>query len=368
MRGLEALNEPLPWVYAAAFAASLLLSWACMPLALRFAVRHGVVDRPGGYKVQKDAVPYLGGAGIVVAFAVAVLGAASFAPEGVPFDQLAVLLATGVGLSVMGLADDLWNLSPYLRLVMEIAAGLVVAFSGAGAELFSNPSANLVLTVLWVAGVTNAFNLLDNMDGLSAGVATIASGTFFVISVIHGQLLVAALAAALAGCALGFLRHNFYPARIYMGDSGSLFLGFLLAVLGIKLRFSAPAQITFMVPILVLGVALFDTTLVVFTRVAHGRNPLLGGRDHVSHRLVLLGLPVRAVVVLIYAGAVALGWLALLMTMVQDQAAYVLMAFVVAVALFFGVLLGLVPVYENSKRKRMMLRELAPHESDMRPH
>lgn len=361
------MNEPASWVFVGAFFASLSLTWLCMPLMLRLATRYGVLDRPGGYKQQDGPVPYLGGLVIVVGFSAAVLAAAAFAPEGLPLDQLAIVIATGVSLSVVGLADDVWGLSPVVRLVIEIAAGVVVVLSGAGVTLAGGPTlASGLITVLWVVGVTNAFNLLDNMDGLSGGVAAIAAGTFFLIALMHGQFLVAALAAALAGCALGFLRHNFHPARIYMGDAGSLFIGFLLAVIGLKLRFEAPPTVTFFVPILVLGVALFDTSLVVLTRLAHRRSPLVGGRDHVSHRLVFLGLPVRAAVALIYGGAAALGWLAVVMTYMRGAAAFLLMAFVVAVALFFGILLGLVPVYENSKRRRMMLQEVAPYDPELR--
>ena len=357
------MTEPAPWVFAGSFVAALLLTWACMPLALKLAARYGIVDRPGGYKVQDGPVPYLGGVVIVAGFSAAVLAAAAFAPEGVPLDQLAILIATGVGLSFVGLADDLRGLNPYVRLLIEIVAGAVVVVSGAGVSLFPGAEAvNAAITVLWVVGVTNAFNLLDNMDGLSGGVAAVAALAYFAIAILHDQFLVAALAAALAGCALGFLRHNFHPARIYMGDAGSLFLGFLLAVIGLKLRFEGPASSTFFVPILVLGVALFDTTLVVLTRLAHRQSPFVGGRDHVSHRLVLLGLPVPAAVSLIYGGAIALAWLALLMAMLQGSAAIVLMSFVLAVALFFGVLLGRVPVYENSKRKRIMLQEVAPYD------
>lgn len=358
------MTEPYPWVYAAAFAASLLLTWASMPVALRLATRYGVVDTPGGYKVQRDPVPYLGGIGIVLAFSVAVMVAAAFAPDGVPLDELAVVMCAAIALSLMGLADDLRGLSPFLRLGVEIVAGLVVALSGSGAQIFAADALNVVVTVVWIVAVTNAFNLLDNMDGLSAGVAAIACGAFLIIALMQGQFLVGALAAALGGCAVGFLKHNFHPARIYMGDAGSLFLGFLLAVLGVRLRFQSAPEVAAFVPLIVLGVAMLDTGLVVVTRLAHKRNPLVGARDHVSHRLVFLGLPVPAAVSLIYAGAVALGWLGVLCTMIDRNAALVLMAFVATVGLFFGVLLGRVPVYANSKRRHLMLQEVARHDPE----
>jgi UDP-GlcNAc:undecaprenyl-phosphate/decaprenyl-phosphate GlcNAc-1-phosphate transferase len=199
---------------------------------------------------------------------------------------------------------------------------------------------------------------------LSAGIASIAAFFFFVIAALNGQFLVATLAIALAGCATGFLRHNFHPARIYMGDAGSLFLGFLLAVLGIKLTFVAGPPVTLFVPLLVLGVALMDTTLVVTTRLMHRRSPLVGGRDHISHRLVFIGVPVPAAVGLIYATAISLGWLALVMARLDAATAYLLMGLVVFLAVFLGVLLANVPVYETSKRRRMMLQEVVEHEAE----
>ena len=174
-----------------------------------------------------------------------------------------------------------------------------------------------VETVCWVVIVTNSFNLLDNMDGLAAGVAAVSSIFLFAVALENGQFILGALALGLAGCAIGFLRYNFHPARIYMGDSGSLFLGFVLAVLSLDLRFPAFTQVTFVVPVLIVGVALFDTTLVSITRLIHGRTPLQGGLDHVSHRLVFVGLSTRAAVCLLYAVAVALGGIALVITRVD---------------------------------------------------
>jgi UDP-GlcNAc:undecaprenyl-phosphate GlcNAc-1-phosphate transferase len=199
-------------------------------------------------------------------------------------------------------------------------------------------------------------------------VAAIAAFWFFVIAAANGQFLVAGLAVALAGCALGFLRHNFHPARIYMGDAGALFLGFMLAAIGVKLRFDGPTEVTFFVPVLVLGVAIFDTTLVTVARLIHGRSPVVGGRDHVSHRLVFVGVPVPAAVGLLYAAAVGLGWLGLVMSRVDTATGFLLMALVLTGAAFLGGLLGVVPVYETSRRRRVMIHEVARHDADLTPN
>jgi UDP-GlcNAc:undecaprenyl-phosphate GlcNAc-1-phosphate transferase len=199
------------------------------------------------------------------------------------------------------------------------------------------------------------------MDGLSAGVAGIAAASFFVIAAANGQFLIAALSLALSGCALGFLRHNFHPARIYMGDAGSLFLGFVLAAIGIKLRFEAPVEVTAFVPFIVLGIAVLDTTLVTTTRLLHGRNPLSGGRDHISHRLVFIGIPVPAAVGLIYAAAIGHGWMALVMSRLDVVTGLLLMGLVLATDVFLGVLLAHVPVYETNTQRRMALVEVTRH-------
>ena len=179
-----------------------------------------------------------------------------------------------------------------------------------------NAVLNLAATLLWVVGITNALNLLDNMDGLSGGVATVACIFFFLLAVMSGQYLVGSLAAALLGACLGFLYYNLNPASIFMGDTGSLFIGFVLAALGIKLRFPDNVDfVTWMIPLVVLGLPIFDTALVVISRLRRGRNPLTTpGKDHVSHRLVAMGATQREAVLLLYLAGCALGVVAMFLT------------------------------------------------------
>ena len=347
------------WAYLGAFAGTLTLALVLTPVALRVAQRRAILDRPGGYKLQESSIPYLGGVALVVAFAAVVWTAAWLGPPAGGFRELTAILGLGVGLSIMGLVDDLrGGLPPLFRLAVQIAAGIAVWTVGIRVGLFPSEALNAFVTVFWVVGVTNAFNLLDNMDGLSAGVAATAAGSFFLIAAINGQVLVASMAVALAGCALGFLKLNFHPARIYMGDAGSMFLGFVLAVLGIKLVFGVSGQATFLVPVLVLGVAIFDTALVTACRLYHGRHPLKGGRDHVSHRLLLLGLPVRVAVGLTYAVGVALGWLALIMPRVDLVTGLLIAGLLASVAALLGGLLAAVPVYDSSRHRHFRLQEV----------
>jgi UDP-GlcNAc:undecaprenyl-phosphate GlcNAc-1-phosphate transferase len=169
---------------------------------------------------------------------------------------------------------------------------------------------DVVISIVWILGVTNAFNLLDNIDGLAAGTAAVAAGAFFFIAVMNDQQNGALFAIGLAGAMLGFLRSNFHPATIYMGDAGSLFIGFLTAYLGLKMRTNVNEIPQLFAPIVVLGVAVLDTTIVVVSRVRRGVSPFTGGQDHLSHRLRRLGLSVRRAVTTLLLASIALGVLA----------------------------------------------------------
>lgn len=332
------------------------------PYALRLALRHEIVDRPSAIKAQSSPVPYLGGLAIILAFSCVVGIAAVIHPPPGGLGELATILAIAVALGILGVVDDIRGLGPWLRLSLETAAGIVVYVTGSHAQVFDGHTLpDAIVTVLWVVGVTNAFNILDNMDGLSAGIAGISSVSLFVVSYLNAQYLVATLSLALVGCAAGFLRHNFHPAKIYMGDAGALYFGFLIAVLCLKLRAHEVTRISFAVPILIVGVPLFDSLLVVVARLAHHKNPLQGGRDHTSHRLVFVGLSVRASVALIYAAQVSLGWLAIAMARIERPTVFVLSGLVAALGLFLGTILFRVPVYESSTRRHLMLQEVARH-------
>jgi len=320
------------------------------PLTASVAIARGLLEQPGGHRSHVRATPNLGGVAIVVAFSLAVLiGAFAIPATGVDVEvirlDLVTLLVAAVGISLVGLLDDRWDLSIALRLSAMVLAAVALHLTGTGVAMTGVTGVDLVITVVWIVGVTNAFNLLDNMDGLSAGIAAIAAGFFWLLATLNGQYLVAALAAALAGVSLGFLRHNFHPARTFMGDSGSLFLGFMLAALGIRLRFDPgqPQDVAALVPILVLGVAVADTALVTASRLARRRSPFAGGQDHISHRLVRIGVPVPAAVGLIYAAAIAVGWLALVVSRIDRGSAWLLAGFAMSLGVLLLGLLWRVP-------------------------
>ena len=339
------------WQYALIFVGAALLSLVCTPLAIATALRRGVLDKPGGHKGHSSPVPYLGGLAIVVSFSISMLIPVIAINESSVSRQFLIVIGVALALALLGLFDDLRGLSSTLRLACEVAAGIVLWNLDFGVQLAGVRWVDAVITILWVVGITNAFNLLDNMDGLSAGIAAIASFSFFAIAASNGQYLVAGLSLALGGCAVGFLRHNFYPARVYMGDSGALFFGFLVAFIGLKLQLNISREVSVLVPVVVCSVAVLDTTLVTIARLRHGISPFQGGRDHISHRLVKVGLPVPVAVSVLYVAAATVGVVAFVISESDKSAAWTLAGLVAVLLVGFGVLAYNVPVYDNSKQR-----------------
>ena len=318
------------------------------PWAMRLAFRRNLLDHPGGHKSHNTAVPYLGGIAIVASFTLLVVIVSLVWAPNSGRKELIVVLAVALILALIGLVDDIRHVSPLWRVVAEGVGAIVIWSVGSGVIVSSSEPVNIGLTVLWYVGITNAFNLLDNMDGLAAGIAAIASLTIFAIATTNGQFLVAGLAIGLAGCTIGFLRHNFYPALIYMGDGGSLFIGFLVAYLGIKLRFDGGRLVSALIPVLVCAVAIFDTTLVTISRLRTRRSPFLGGQDHLSHRLVQLGLPVPVAVGTTYLGAIGIAIITYVISNTEPTLAWLLAGMIGGTLAISGGFLLTVPVYTEA--------------------
>jgi len=292
-------------------ASALILAVGGTPVMRMVALRFGVIDAPNARKIHTNPVPLLGGAAIYIAFLLALvfLGDRDYVGEVVGIFVGASLM------SLMGVVDDKWGLGSYIKLFGQFLAAGILVYTGVQVRLFGG-WVDIALTMAFVVGVTNALNLLDNMDGLSGGIAMIAAVFFTLLAVMSNQYLVGTLAAALAGACAGFLVHNWNPAHVFMGDTGSLFLGFLLAAVGIKLRFPTNSNtITWMIPLFVLAVPIFDTTLVFVSRLRRGKNPLTTpGKDHISHRLALLTGSRREAVLICYLIAGATGLAAVFIT------------------------------------------------------
>jgi UDP-GlcNAc:undecaprenyl-phosphate GlcNAc-1-phosphate transferase len=231
--------------------------------------------------------------------------------------ELAAIFIGTLMLMLVGFIDDKWKagggLGPKAKLAGQLAAAAVAVMGGLQFHVVGMRTFDVLLTCFWIVGISNAINLLDNMDGLSAGATAIAAAFFFVIAAANGQLLVGVMALALAGACLGFLRYNFNPATVFMGDTGTFFMGFLLAVIGLKLKASGPAWWSLVLVAVVLALPIFDTSLVTAYRLWKRRHVAQGGKDHTSHRLVKLGLPHRQAVLVLYGASAAAGVLALVL-------------------------------------------------------
>jgi UDP-GlcNAc:undecaprenyl-phosphate GlcNAc-1-phosphate transferase len=333
--------------------ASLMLTVPVRALALRV----GMVDLPGPRKVHVQPIPLLGG----LAMYGAVLLATLFAFDGAAREQSIGIVTGATLVAAVGFLDDRGWLHHQIKLfvAMPLAAGILLA-SGVHAQafelIFTGHAAYLAdaaLTVFWVVGITASFSILDHMDGLCAGVAAMASIFFAMLAYLNGQTIVTTLAAAVLGAATGFLRWNFKPAKIFMGDGGAMFLGFLMATLGLKLRLDQADHLSgWLAPLLILGVTIFDTTLVTISRSRRGLLPFsTPGKDHTAHRLANLGLGQRGAVLALYSLGAITGGAAVLVAYLPHAGA-VAAAAIAAVLVLAGVALLERAPYESQSRKR----------------
>jgi len=319
-------------VYMLIFFAALGIALVGTPVAQRVALRAGFVQNPSARRVHTSPTPLLGGAAIYLAFVAALLLANNRPPA--EYRQLAGILVGATLMALVGLWDDRYSLPAAVKMGGQIIAATVVIWSGIQVEFLHNEVLNLLASYLWLVGVSNAINFLDNMDGLAGGTVAIACAFFFLLAATNDQILVASLSAALLGACVGFLRYNFNQARIFMGDTGTLFLGLVVAALGIKLRFENQAIVTWMIPVMVLGLPLFDTTLVVISRLRRRVNPFTtAGKDHTSHRLVDLGLSKREAVLALYNVCFVFGMASLFLLNATIFEGYVTGAMVAAICL-----------------------------------
>lgn len=320
-------------IFLLIFLLSLALTAVGTPLVRRWALWLGFVDMPASRKLHAEPMPLMGGVAI---FGGAILAFIIFLTQFTFTTQVGGILGAMLLVGGVGLVDDRRGLAARYKLLGQFVAACILIATNVYVKLPLPLVANYAITVVWVVGISNAINLLDNMDGLSAGVSGVAAAFLVLMASANGQALVASLAAAVLGACLGFLRYNFKPATIFMGDAGALFLGFVLAVLGLQLRFlhNTPV-VTWMVPVLVLGVPIFDTTLVTISRGRRGLNPLTTpGKDHISHRLVELGFSQREAVLVIYLFCGMAGMLALFVAQSGPFEAYIVLGSAVVLSLY----------------------------------
>ena len=300
--------------YLAGFILSGVFAYCWTPLMQKAALQLGIVDKPDGkLKNHRDPIPYLGGVAVFAAYLLTLGVLTNFEDR----ETLGLLLSGCIALLV-GLIDDFGVLTPNQKLLGQALAALVLIKSGTFIKLTFLPVwVAIPLTVLWIVAVTNAFNIIDIMDGLAAGVAAVAAVSICAANYLAGRDSQAFLAAVLAGAAVGFLRHNFYPARIFLGDAGSMFIGFMLAALSMNAGFTRVNPLAVISPVIILGIPLFDLLLVMFIRWRKGIPMTKGSPDHFALRLRRCNLSVRETAVTAYVIGALLGGAALLMSNIQ---------------------------------------------------
>ena len=304
------------------------------PVMRKVAISVGAVDVPNiARKEQKEPVPYLGGVAIAIGVVVASyssLLAVDFTME--TFRLASFVLVPAIAISAMGLLDDLRGLQPWPRLLAQTATGAIVAtiltLTDTMGVAFGSTALNYAVSIFWIVGVCNSINFFDNLDGGAAGTVAVISVFLFIIAFDRQQILVSALAAVTAGATAGFLIWNRAPAKIYMGDAGALFLGIIVSVLTIRLRPDLSSQIASLaIPLALMAVPILDTTVAVSSRIYRGISPLTGGRDHLSHRLVRIGIARRTTAFLLWGFAAFYGVIAVAIYKWPEQAGTPLMIF-----------------------------------------
>ncbi len=333
-------------LYLLIFAASLLLSFLLTPVARRWAERLGAVDMPHDRKVHENPTPTLGGLAILLAVVFSVLAGKVLVrlfpslarPVGMSdalssYQLLGIIVSSSL-VALLGAVDDMRRLSPWMKLAGQVAASLVLISFGVEIstvalprgnvlDLSASPLLSILITLVWMVAFTNIINLIDGLDGLAAGVCTISAAAFFFYGTRIGgdpnTLMATVVSAAVAGACLGFLRHNFHPASIFMGDSGAMFLGFLLGAVSIQGILKRTAVATLFTPLIILAVPIADTGLAILRRVRKGKPFHYADKEHIHHRLLYIGHSQRQAVLIIYLWTALLTGIALSLEFVASR-------------------------------------------------
>lgn len=284
------------------------------PVAIVAAKKFGVVDKPdGNLKTHREPVPYLGGLAVYLSFLLALGMVYDFSRE------ILGIILSGTIIVLLGLIDDFGVLSPGIKFLGQLVAVFILLKSDVMITVVALPPWLAILfTIVWMIGIINGFNIIDVMDGLSSGIAFFASLAFFTVAVINGDPFIAIVSIALAGSLLGFLYYNFEPARIYLGDTGSMFIGLILGALAMTGRYSFNNDYGFLAPLVILGMPIFDTLLVMYLRALRKKSVFLGSKDHFALRLRKWALTIRKTVLLSYGVSLLLGVLGIVIIFTDD--------------------------------------------------
>ncbi len=338
-------------IYSWAFAVALIVALAITPLVILLAKKTGAMDAPNARKVHKKPIPRIGGLAIYAGFMASIIFVViKYGLDAEMIRETVGLMLSGTLIVALGLVDDYKNLPAKVKLLGQIcAAAMLVLVFDVRIDFVTDPFGDYIyldnfpiphlaipVTMFWLVGLTNTVNLIDGLDGLAAGVAAIASFTILLVALEQGFILVGVMTAALAGAAVGFLKYNFNPAEIFMGDTGSMFLGFMLAGISVTGAVKSVATIALVVPIFALGLPILDTTFAIVRRVRGGVPIFKPDKGHLHHRLLSVGFTQRQAVLLMYVISALFGLSAIALTAVSYQIA-ALILFIVVIGIFYGV-------------------------------
>ena len=346
-----------------AFLIALIVSFASTPIASAIAKKVGAVDKPNKRRINKVPVPRMGGMAIYFGFLVAVLCFADIAPA-----EIRGIVLGSVMMVVLGALDDVYQLPALAKFIVQILIAVFVIGHGVCVDIITNPIPwaesqyidigwlRYPVTVLWIVGVTNAVNLIDGLDGLAVGTSTIACVTLFIIALYTGEANIALILIAVIGACLGFLPYNSHPAKIFMGDTGSTFLGFIMATVSVQGLFKSYAVITVAIPFLILGLPIFDTGFAILRRIVRHKPVFAPDRGHLHHRLLDHGYNQKQAVYILYVISASLSLLAILMLFLGSAKAMIFlgaMLLLVACAFVFagGNIFKKVKPSEETERK-----------------
>ncbi len=308
--------------YLTSFIVSFLFVCAVTPILIKVGIKFGFVDQVNQRKIHRGAIPRIGGIGISLGTLLPIF-LLFYISGGVHIettDNIIIFFAGGLGISLVGLFDDIKGINAKIKFLCQIAIAVMATMHGALIQSLPMPWGRLelgifgyVLTVFWIIGIINAFNLIDGMDGLSSGITLFSSLTLAMLAIVNGHLPVALVGLALAGAVTGFLIFNFNPAKIFMGDSGSMFIGYILAILSLKSQSKAHAVVSIMVPIIAMGLPILDTTLAFLRRILRHQSIFAADKQHIHHFLLSLGFNQRKTVLILYAISILFTILSMIM-------------------------------------------------------
>ncbi|WP_077369523.1 glycosyltransferase family 4 protein [Anaerosalibacter sp. Marseille-P3206] len=337
------------------FITATILSFVMTPIARKIAYRVKAIDIPkDARRVHKKPIPLLGGLAIYISTIITIL-------IFLPLDKTTFSIIIGGSIIVIsGIIDDTKDLSPKMKLLFQILAAVVLVIGGIKIDFITNPfkggllylkGFSIPLTIFWIVGITNTVNLIDGLDGLAAGVSLIASMSLFFVASRFMYEPIMIMSLVLAGSCLGFLPFNFNPAKIFMGDTGALFLGFMLSIISIEGVMKSVATIAIVVPIIILGLPIFDTTFAIFRRLLNGRPIMEADKGHLHHKLLQRGLSQRQTVLILYAISAVFGFSAVLIAKANSKQAVIIAGIVIVLTILLARRLGLVEKRKNEERE-----------------